>query len=243
MSYIGTLKFEERLLYRLLTRHVSWKKLSELNVDTLDVKIIEALQEDTRAPCKAIADKVGLSDRTIARRIKRMEDTGVIKGYSVEVDKELVKIGLIKIAPKLAAGGVIETNAMEWDSIASSIKDIFGVGGSVILFNIGQAIGRCYGKNLNSAGGALNEIILNFGQIFQVRGWGELAYNQIDYEKGVGKTTISKIPFSNQITDNLVRGIFCGGLEEISGKKVSVKKVEDGQTMENTQKFIFEIQR
>lgn len=219
------------------------EKLGDLNVDTLDVKIIEALQEDTRAPCKAIAEKVGLSDRTIARRIKRMEDTGVIKGYSVEVDKELVKIGLIKIAPKLAAGGVIETNSMEWDSVASSIKDIFGVGGSVILFNIGQAIGRCYGQNINSVGKTLNGMILNFGQVFQARGWGELTYNQLDYEKNVGKATISKVPFRNQITDNLIRGIFCGGLEEISGNKVSVKKVDDEQTLDNVRKFIFEIHR
>jgi hypothetical protein len=85
--------------------------------------------------------------------------------------------------------------------------------------------------------------MLNFGQVFQSRGWGEIAFNQIDYEKGVGNVTISKILFKNQITENVVGGIFCGGLEEISGKRVSVKRLEDDQTTENSQRFVFEIFR
>lgn len=217
--------------------------MSALNVDTLDVKIIEALQENTRAPCKAIADKVGLSDRTIARRIKRMEEIGIIKGYRVDVNKELVKNGLVKVAPKIAAEDIIETNATEWDSIAYSIKDIFGVAGSVILFNIGQSIGRCYVRHLVVSIKSLNELILNFGQVFQSRGWGEIVFNQIDYEKGVGNVTISKTLFKNKMTENVLRGIFCGGLEEISGKRVSVKRLEDDRTTENSQRFVFEIFR
>jgi len=153
------------------------ESMSALNVDTLDVKIIEALQENTRASCKAIADKVGLSDRTIARRIKRMEEIGIIKGYRVDVNKELVKKGLVKVAPKIDAEDIIETNTAEWDSIASSIKDIFGVSGSVILFNIGQSIGRCYVRHLVVSIKSLNELMLNFGRVFQSREWGEIVFN------------------------------------------------------------------
>ncbi|MGQ9781990.1 MAG: AsnC family transcriptional regulator [Nitrososphaeria archaeon] len=217
------------------------EKISGPNVDTLDVKIIEALQENTRATCKSIAKKVGSSDRTIARRIKRMKQTGVIRGYKVEVDKELVKIGLLKIAPQMVSEDVIETSPVEWDSIASSIRDIFGVAGSIILFNIGEAIGRCYGKHLRGSDKSRDEQILNFSQIFQARGWGELTYNQINYEKGAGKVTISKMPFKHPTTENLVRGIFCGGLEEITSKKVLVKKVEGEEPAANVQRFIFEI--
>jgi Lrp/AsnC family leucine-responsive transcriptional regulator len=217
------------------------ENIAGLNVDTLDVKIIEALQENTRATCKSIAKKVGSSDRTIARRIKRMEQAGIIRGYRVEVDKELVKTGLLKIAPQMISEDVIETSPAEWDSIASSIKDIFGVAGSVILFNMGEAIGRCYGRHLIGSNKTKDEQILNFAQIFQARGWGELTYNQIDYEKGTGRVTISKMPFKHQITENLVRGIFCGGLEEISSKKVLVKKVEGQESATDVQKFLFEI--
>jgi DNA-binding Lrp family transcriptional regulator len=215
--------------------------MSKLNVDILDVKIIEALQENTRAPCKSIADKVGLSDRTIARRIKKMKEIGIIKGYRVDVNKELVKNGLVKVAPKIDAEDIIVTNATEWDSIASSIKDIFGASGSVILFNIGHSIGRCYARHLVVPTKSLDELILNFGQVFQSRGWGQIAFNQIDYEKGVGSVTISKILFKNQMTEDVLRGIFCGGLEEISGKRVSVRNLEDDKTTENSQRFAFEI--
>jgi hypothetical protein len=45
------------------------------------------------------------------------------------------------------------------------------------------------------------------------------------------------------MTENVLRGIFCGGLEEISGKRVSVKRLEDDKTTENSQRFVFEIFR
>ncbi len=62
----------------------------ELNVDTLDLKILEIFKNNARIDCKTVAQKVGFSDRTIARRIKRMEEKGVIRGYQVEIDKELI---------------------------------------------------------------------------------------------------------------------------------------------------------
>jgi len=54
--------------------------------DTIDQKIIEILNENARASSKDIAkeiQKIGqdVSDRTIRKRIERLENTGVIKGY------------------------------------------------------------------------------------------------------------------------------------------------------------------
>jgi DNA-binding Lrp family transcriptional regulator len=214
--------------------------MSSPNVDTLDLKILENLKRNARMDCKKIAQNVGLSDRTIARRIKKMEEKGIIKGYRVEVDRELIKSGLVQGTPLTPSEGFIEISATEWDGLASTIKNIFGVGGGVILFNIGLAIGRAYGRTLKDSLD-LNKSIIGFSQTFNARGWGELAYSQIDYEKGVGRITISKIPFKNQVTDNVIKGIISGGLEEIFAKRVHVKKGDDKILAENTQKFIFEV--
>ncbi len=215
--------------------------MSDTNVDTLDIKILENLKRNARMDCKKIAQNVGLSDRTIARRIKKMEEKGIIKGYRVEVDKQLIKSGFIQETPLMLSEGFIEISATEWDSLASTIKNIFGVGGGVILFNIGLAIGRTYGRTLKKDGIDLNQSIVGFSQIFNAKRWGELEYNQIDYEKGMGGITISKIPFKNQVTDNVIKGIISGGLEEIFSKRVHVRKDEDKILAENTQKFIFEV--
>ncbi len=56
------------------------------NLDKVDQKIIEILNENARTPSKEIAlelKKSGhdISDRTIRKRIERLEKSGIIKGY------------------------------------------------------------------------------------------------------------------------------------------------------------------
>lgn len=61
-------------------------------MDQIDKKIVEALINDGRASVETIAEIVGLSATPARRRIKRLEEQGVIKGYSAIVDAE--KCGL-----------------------------------------------------------------------------------------------------------------------------------------------------
>lgn len=56
------------------------------NLDKVDQKIIEILNNNARTPSKEIASelkKLGhdVSDRTIRKRIERLEKSGIIKGY------------------------------------------------------------------------------------------------------------------------------------------------------------------
>lgn len=56
------------------------------NLDKVDQKIIEILNKNARTPSKEIASelkKLGhdVSDRTIRKRIERLEKSGIIKGY------------------------------------------------------------------------------------------------------------------------------------------------------------------
>jgi DNA-binding Lrp family transcriptional regulator len=54
--------------------------------------ILEALQADDRLSTQALAEKVGLSATPVWRRIKELEDSGVIRRHVVLVDRE--KLGL-----------------------------------------------------------------------------------------------------------------------------------------------------
>ncbi len=70
---------------------------SEMALDTKDLAILRLLQKNARITIKEISAKVHLSTTPVHDRIKRMEDSGVIKQYATLVDHAKVKKGLIVI--------------------------------------------------------------------------------------------------------------------------------------------------
>ena len=58
------------------------------DLDSVDMKIIEMLVEDGRQTLKDISDEVGLSTSGVRRRIKNLEEEGVLEGYTAKVDPE-----------------------------------------------------------------------------------------------------------------------------------------------------------
>ncbi|HKT85534.1 MAG TPA: Lrp/AsnC family transcriptional regulator [Novosphingobium sp.] len=57
-----------------------------MQIDPFDRKIIQALQEDARMPVAQVAELAALSATPVSRRIKRLEDEGVILGYQPVLD-------------------------------------------------------------------------------------------------------------------------------------------------------------
>jgi len=54
--------------------------------DEIDRVIIAALMEDSRLSLKALARASGLSSPSVAERLRRLEERGVLTGYTVLVD-------------------------------------------------------------------------------------------------------------------------------------------------------------
>ncbi|WP_149763149.1 Lrp/AsnC family transcriptional regulator [Neomesorhizobium albiziae] len=61
-------------------------------LDDIDLRIITALQKNAKATANELAEAVGLSPSPCARRVRLLEDAGVIKGYTIVVDQK--KLGL-----------------------------------------------------------------------------------------------------------------------------------------------------
>ncbi|WP_334184148.1 Lrp/AsnC family transcriptional regulator [Novosphingobium sp.] len=57
-----------------------------MQLDLFDRKIIASLQEDARMPVAQVAERTALSATPVSRRIKRLEDDGVIVGYAPVLD-------------------------------------------------------------------------------------------------------------------------------------------------------------
>lgn len=56
-------------------------------MDTIDARLLSALQRDGRQTVTDLAAAVGLSPTPCARRLARLEAEGVIEGYSARVDQ------------------------------------------------------------------------------------------------------------------------------------------------------------
>ena len=61
-------------------------------MDAIDRKIIRALQQDARLTNQDLAALVGLSASPCLRRVRRLEQDGILAGYTALVDQE--KFGL-----------------------------------------------------------------------------------------------------------------------------------------------------
>ncbi len=59
-----------------------------MNIDKLNWLILEELQENARIPLTEISKRIGLSSPSVAERIQKMEDAGILKGYEAILDKE-----------------------------------------------------------------------------------------------------------------------------------------------------------
>jgi Lrp/AsnC family leucine-responsive transcriptional regulator len=63
-------------------------------LDKLDKAILRALQRNGRETYDVIGEEVGLSSSAVLRRVKRLEETGVIDRYEALVRPEAVGLGL-----------------------------------------------------------------------------------------------------------------------------------------------------
>jgi Lrp/AsnC family leucine-responsive transcriptional regulator len=63
-------------------------------LDRTDRRILNALQRDGRKSNVALAEEVNLSPSPCLRRLKRLEDSGVIAGYRAVLDRRRVGLGL-----------------------------------------------------------------------------------------------------------------------------------------------------
>ena len=54
--------------------------------DDVDLRILEALQRDGRASYAELARAVSMSPSAVTERVRRLEESGVISGYSAVVD-------------------------------------------------------------------------------------------------------------------------------------------------------------
>lgn len=97
--------------------------MENTNLDAIDVKVLRMLVEDGRMSVQAISEVAGMSPTPIARRLKRMEQEGVITGYAAVINEAALGYGMsVFVSVKLdkqvdSALEVFETAVREFPEI------------------------------------------------------------------------------------------------------------------------------
>jgi Lrp/AsnC family leucine-responsive transcriptional regulator len=63
-------------------------------LDATDVRILDALVADARVSLADLARAVGLSSPSVSERMKRLEEAGVIEGYTVRINPQALGLPL-----------------------------------------------------------------------------------------------------------------------------------------------------
>jgi DNA-binding Lrp family transcriptional regulator len=118
--------------------NANWKNVQEshvMDLDETDNKILKALLEDARFSSRQIAKNVGVSVGTVLSRTKKMEDEGLIRGYSVILDHEKLGYELTVVTEiTVAKGRLVETeNEIAKISNVCSVYDVTGLTDAVIV--------------------------------------------------------------------------------------------------------------
>jgi DNA-binding Lrp family transcriptional regulator len=98
-------------------------KVKYLELNETDKRILKGLLDDARFSSRQIAKNVGVSVGTVLSRIRRMEDEGLIKGYSVILDHEKLGYQLTVLTEiTVSKGRLVET-----ESEIAKIPNVCGV--------------------------------------------------------------------------------------------------------------------
>ncbi len=89
-------------------------------MDKADRSIINHLQKKGRDSYREIARELDISPSTVMKRVKDLEDSGIIKGYSARIDYDIVGFDIHVIVDVRVAKGklqLIESKIARYDSV------------------------------------------------------------------------------------------------------------------------------
>ncbi|MDD3223301.1 MAG: Lrp/AsnC family transcriptional regulator [Clostridium sp.] len=58
-----------------------------MKIDNTDIKILKELQLDSRLSIRELSKRVNLSPPSVADRIRKLEDGGIIEGYTIKINE------------------------------------------------------------------------------------------------------------------------------------------------------------
>jgi DNA-binding Lrp family transcriptional regulator len=92
-------------------------------LEKVDLRILGALQEDGRLTNQDLAASVGLSASPCWRRVRQLEESGVIQGYRAVVDRREVGLGVLAFI-RVKIDSHSEAEAEEFSANVLKLKEV-----------------------------------------------------------------------------------------------------------------------
>lgn len=104
-------------------------------VDELDSKILQQLVKNARQSYRQIARKLRVSTGTVLTRIKRLEESGVIRGYAVMLDTEKLGYQLTALTEIVVSKGKLLEMEHEIARLSAvcAVYDITGTTDAIVI--------------------------------------------------------------------------------------------------------------
>jgi Lrp/AsnC family leucine-responsive transcriptional regulator len=67
--------------------------MKDIKIDPVDKSILQVLQRNGRATINEVSNVVGLSPSPVARRVRLLEEAGIITGYAAQIDEAALGYG------------------------------------------------------------------------------------------------------------------------------------------------------
>lgn len=104
-------------------------------MDTVDLQIIRALEEDSRVSLRKLAQRIGLTPNIVHNRLDSLEHEGVILGYAPVIDSAKMGYALTAIIMiQIEGEHIVEVeNEIAKESNVLSVYDITGEYDAVVF--------------------------------------------------------------------------------------------------------------
>lgn len=94
-------------------------------LDPIDARILNALTRDGRMTWSDLAEEVGLSTTPTLRRVRQMEEEGLIRGYGARLDETRL-IGEMAVFISISMERQVKETLNKFEAAASTLPEIMG---------------------------------------------------------------------------------------------------------------------
>lgn len=95
----------------------------QIDLDETDRVLLEALQSNARLTTSELAIKVGMSQSPCWRRVKRLEDAGLITGYGAKLDRRALGYGVMAFV-NITIDSQNESPSLEFENAVRDIPEV-----------------------------------------------------------------------------------------------------------------------
>ena len=96
---------------------------NNINIDRFDLKILRELQRDGGLSNQDLAEKVGLTAAPCSRRVKSLEDNGIIRDRVIRINEEALSLKLFAIL-HISMDKHIPERFAEFERIISTFEEV-----------------------------------------------------------------------------------------------------------------------